>query len=203
MSQRLSKYIKWSFISNTLISFESVISTHSMLSVVGHASTEAIASYNFIGKDILGQLGGAYIIKKFGSQIDTDTPKFVKKNMIIQQVSTFAECATPLLPFSAFLPVASISNVGKNICFASFGGVNAKMIQFLSEKNSNIGELYSTLCVVNTLASTLGMILGLILVAYVPSHSLRLVIVPVVGYLRYKSFQKSIEDFCFSFEKKF
>ena len=48
------RYVGWSCLSNMIISTESVLSTHSMLSVIGQASSELTFSVNYIGKDIVG-----------------------------------------------------------------------------------------------------------------------------------------------------
>lgn len=169
-----------------------------MLAAVG--TTAAVAnqlsvSYNYIGKDIIGQLGGMVYMNKYGHNADSDKRRFIRNNVAIQQGATFLECATPLLNISGFLPIAAVANVGKNITFAGFGAINATVIQQLAVDN-NIGEIYSKIAVINTLASTLGMCAGLIIAAFVPSHSLRLVLVmPVIAACRIVSYNKSVRGF--------
>ena len=79
------KYVGWSCFSNFVISAESVMSTHSMLSVVGLASTELTISLNFIGKDIIGQMGGLWYINKVGEKADKEPVKFIKYSMAFEQ----------------------------------------------------------------------------------------------------------------------
>ena len=116
-----SKYVGWSCFSNIIISIESVLATHSMLSVIGQSSTELNISVNYIGKDIIGQLGGLYYMNKMGQKADIDSKKFINYSMCFQQCSIFMECMTPLLPIYTFIPVAGIANIGKNIAFTGIG----------------------------------------------------------------------------------
>lgn len=187
------KYVGWSCFSNFIISIESVLSTHSMLSVVGQASTELTLSVNYIGKDIVGQIGGFYYMNKMGEKADKEPKKFVKYSMAFQQASVFMECSTPMLPISTFIPVAGLANVGKNIAFTGIGAVNAKIIATLAEDN-NVGEIYAKISVLNTLGSTIGMGLGLVIAAHIPDHTTRLGLMPILTMIRIYSYSKAIED---------
>lgn len=186
-------YVVWSCISNIFVSIENVISTHSMLSVLGKSSTELTLSVNFIGKDFIGQLGALTYMNKLGNKADKDPKKFIKYSMILQQSSTFLESFTPLLPIEAFIPLAGFSNIMMNISFTGFGAINAKIIPKLAEDN-NIGEIYAKLSVINTIGSSLGMGLGLCTVALVPDHSMRLFILPVLASIRIYSYKKAIHE---------
>jgi hypothetical protein len=187
------RYVGWSCLSNFIISIESVLSTHSMLSVVGQTSSELTLSVNYIGKDIVGQLGGLYYMNKMGQKADKDPPKFIKYSMIFQQTAVFMECATPLLPISTFIPVAGLANVGKNIAFTGLGAVNAKIINKLAKEN-NVGEIYAKISVLNTLGSTTGMGLGLVIAVYLPDHSMRLALMPFLAFIRIYSYNKAVQD---------
>lgn len=187
-----SKYVGWSCFSNFIISIESVLATHSMLSVIGQSSTELNISVNYIGKDIIGQLGGLYYMNKMGQKADIDSKKFINYSMCFQQCSIFMECMTPLLPIYTFIPVAGIANIGKNIAFTGIGAVNAKIINKLAEDN-NIGEIYAKITVLNTLGSTIGMGIGLIIAAKLPDHTMRLCLMPFLTSIRIYSYNKAIE----------
>ena len=187
-----SKYVGWSCFSNIIISIESVLSTHSMLSVIGQSSTELNISVNYIGKDIIGQLGGLYYMNKMGQKADIDSKKFINYSMCFQQCSIFMECMTPLLPIYTFIPVAGIANIGKNIAFTGIGAVNAKIMTKLAEDN-NIGEIYAKITVLNTLGSTIGMGIGLIIAAKLPDHTMRLCLMPFLTAIRIYSYNKAIE----------
>ena len=184
-------YMGWSFISNVLISVENVLGMHSMLSTVGKESTEIVASFNYIGKDLFGQIGGIWYMHRIGSETDNRPRYFVKKSMYIQQLSIIAECATPLLPSYLFIPVAGLANVGKNASFTGLGAVNAKVIQGLS--GNYTGELYTKISAVNTLASTIGMGIGLTIAAKIPDHATRLAFVPFISILRTVTYQRALK----------
>lgn len=191
VDKNYGKYVAWSCFSNFIISIESVLSTHSMLSVVGQSSSELTLSVNYIGKDIVGQIGGLWYMNKMGQKADKEPSKFIKYSMISQQIPVFMECATPLLPLNIFIPVAGVANVGKNIAATGLGAVNAKIIQKLACEN-NIGEIYSKISVLNTLGSTIGMGLGLVIAAHIPDHTMRLCLMPILTGIRVYSYQKAI-----------
>ena len=190
--QKYLNYILWSSISNIVFSIENVISTHSMLSVVGKASTELTLSINFIGKDLIGQLGALTYMNKMGKKADKDPYNFIKYSMCLHQSSVLLENLTPLLPIEIFMPIAGISNIMMNISFTGFGAINAKVISILAQDN-NIGEIYSKLSVINTMCSSIGMGLGLVIVAFIPDHSIRLGILPLLCIIRIYSYIKAID----------
>ena len=186
-------YVAWSSLSNVIVSMENVISTHSMLSVLGKASTELTLSVNFISKDLIGQVGALTYMNKMGKKADKEPQKFIKNSMILQQSSVFLESFTPLLPIEAFIPIAGISNIMMNISFTGFGAINAKIIPKLAE-DDNVGEIYAKLTVINTIGSSLGMGLGLGVAAFIPDHSMRLCILPILASIRIYSYKKAIHD---------
>jgi ACT domain-containing protein len=186
------RYVGWSCLSNVIISTESVLSTHSMLSVIGNASSELTLSVNYIGKDIVGQLGGLYYMNKMGQKADKEPIKFIKHSMVLQQSAVIMECVTPLLPLGAFIPIAGVANITKNISFTGFGAVNATIIQKLAEED-NIGEIYAKISVLNTIGSTFGMGLGLIIASKIPDHTMRLGLLPILAGIRIYTYNKAID----------
>ena len=186
------QYIGWSCLSNVIISMESVLSTHSMLSTIGHTSNEFTLSVNYIGKDIVGQLGGLYYMNKMGSKIDKNSVDFIKYSMILEQSAVVLECTTPLLPLGSFIPVAGVANVTKNVSFTGFGAVNAKIIQKLAQEN-NVGEIYAKISVLNTIGSSIGMGLGLVIASYLQDHTMRLGLIPILSYMRLYTYKRSIK----------
>ena len=187
-----NKFILWSSISNTIGSIQGVLSTHSMLSVVGNASNELTISINYIGKDIAGQLGGLWYINKIGKRVDTQSKQITNINLGINEISILLECLTPFLPIYTFIPIAGLANVGKNISFTGLGAINAKIIQKLA-KDNNIGEIYSKITMINTLGSSIGMGIGLALSGLIPDHSTRLCLMPILSILRIYTYKKSIK----------
>ena len=191
--QHYARYVGWSCLSNTIVSIESVLSTHSMLSVVGQASSELTLSINYIGKDILGQIGGLLYMNKIGNKADKDPMNFINYSMFFQQTAVIVQCFTPLLPINMFIPVAGLANIGQNIAFTGIGAINAKVIQKLAQED-NIGEIYAKVTVINTLGSTLGMGIGLIIAGHVPDHSMRLCLMPFFTIMRIHSYKRAIEN---------
>jgi hypothetical protein len=184
------KYIKYSFLSNIFSSAQSAIITDNMLYAI-NTNSETIRTINYIGKDIIGQLGGLIVLSKVGNLADEKPKSFLVYSNIIQQTGNISTCLTPFFP-SYFLPIAGISNILSNLSFTGFGAVNAKCIGNMS--NNNVGELYSKISLVNTLGSSLGLLLGLCINILIPDYSKRTGIVCILGFLRIYTYNKGIKD---------
>lgn len=205
----MNRFITFSALSSFAVSVESVVSTHSMLHTLtplsptlGADITSATLSLNFIGKDFIGQVGSLFYMYRRSGQIDKTPHRYLNKILVFQQLSITAECLTPYISQSLFLPVAGASNVIKNITFTGIGAINTKCINSLSEsgpenENNNIGELYAKITAVNTCASSLGMIVGLSMIAFIPQHEIRLMILPVFSILRIVSMKYAVKPFSF------
>lgn len=188
-NKNYTKYIGWSFCSNILVSAESVLATHSMLHAIDTGS-ETMRTVNYIGKDIIGQIGGLVYMAKMGIKSDTEPRKFLQYSNATQQISYLAMCATPLFP-SYFLPIAGCANVLSNIAFTGFGAINARCIRDLAI-DDNIGEIYAKISVVNTFGSSIGLLLGLGITSYYPSHEMRLLFLPILATARIYTMNKAI-----------
>lgn len=186
------KYLYWNSFSNFIVSIESVLSTHSMLTTVG-ANIGVNVSINFIGKDIIGQIGSLYAMNKIGKYIDKEPLRFLKMSLLLEQTSILMECATPIFPLSSFIAVGGISNVGKGIAFSGIGCLSATVVNKLSIDKDNIGEIYSKIGIVNTITTSVGMSLGLLIASLIPCHETRLCLIPILACFRYLGFYKSIE----------
>jgi len=185
------QYIGWSFASNCLVSTQSVLSVHSMLSAVDTGGSDAVRTANYVGKDIIGQTGGLWYMSKMGKHSDKNPKKFLFYSNIVQQASYVVTCCTPLCP-SYFLAIAGTANIMTNISFTGFGAINARCIQRLAV-DDNIGEIYAKISVINTLGSSIGMIVGLGITTAVPDHTLRLCLVPLIGVVRVYCYNKAVE----------
>jgi hypothetical protein len=190
---KFRQFACWSFATNVFASIESIMSSHSMLNVVAKADTEVLMTVNYMAKDILGQLGGIIYISKMGSAFDKYPRTIANHAMTAQQTAIVIECLTPLLPLTYFIPVAGVANMVKNISFTGFGGVNTKILSQLANKDLGIGELYSKLTIVNTVASTIGMICGLGLIAKVPDDTVRMSLMPFIIGARIFTFNRAIK----------
>jgi len=186
-----AQYVGWSFLSNALVSVETAVATHNMLHAMSSGS-DALRTVNYVGKDVIGQLGGLWFMSRMSYKADKHPKRFLLYSNVIQQVAYMGVCATPMAP-DYFLPIAGASNLLLNIAFTGFGAINAKCIQKLSA--SNIGEAYAKISVVNTLGSSLGLLAGLGLMTLVADSGLfHLVIVSISGSLRVYSFSRAIRN---------
>lgn len=186
---KYTSYVGWSFASNVLVSAESAMATHSMLYSIG-GDAETIRTANYIGKDVIGQLGCLAYIAKTGKDADKDPCRYLFYSNIAQQFSYMSLCATPMLP-EYFLPIAGISNIFSNVSFIGFGAINAKCIQELAI-DGNVGELYAKISVFNTIGSSIGLLIGLGIITVVPDHSTRLCIIPIFAFCRVYCFNRAV-----------
>lgn len=183
-----AQYVGWSCISNALISVETAVATHNMLDAMSSGS-DTLRTVNYIGKDVIGQLGGLWFMSKMSYKADKYPKRFLLYSNLVQQMAYMGICATPLAP-DYFLPIAGASNLLLNLSFTGFGAINAKCIQGLSA--SNIGEAYAKISVVNTLGSSLGLLAGLGLTTLGADNGLfHLAVVSITGSLRIYSFNRA------------
>jgi len=194
----LRQYLKWTAINSFSTSVSSVISTNSMLSSITSEgpSYSSIITANYIGKDIIGQLGGLMYAWKTGKTADTQPLKYITKGVCVLQASFYIENLAPLVTNKLFvLPFLGFSSTLKNISFISIGAVNANNLQKLATQcasTSNIGECYSKAASINTLSSTLGMICGIGIIYFIPSYTVRTtVILPIMSVISIYSLRKS------------
>lgn len=183
------QYIGWSFISNVFVSVENALATHSILHAIDNGS-ETIRTANYIGKDIIGQLGGLIYMSNMGGKADEKPRKFLLYSTISQQTAYMSLCTTHIFP-EYFLPIAGFSNILSNISFTGFGAINAKCIQMLAIDN-NIGEIYAKVSVFNTWGSSIGLLIGIGITAIVPDHNTRLCIIPFLAIARVLTFRRAI-----------
>ena len=190
MHPKYYSYMKWSFLTNICVSAESALVTHNMLQVVGLQS-ELIRTVNYIGKDVIGQIGGLMYMSKMAINADKKPDKFLMYSHVIQQSSFFLTFITPLFP-SYFLVIAGVSNILTNVSFTGYGALNAKAIQELAIDGSGVGENYAKITGVNTLGSSIGLALGIGLTALIPSYTARLLLLPFLASIRIYSFNRSM-----------
>lgn len=155
LSTPFKRYAFWSFITNTVSSTQSVLAIHSMYSTA-QTGANSITT-NMVSKDIVGQIGGAMYMYGMGKHIKLEQPKYIRKIIALQQTSLMVESMMPLFGPSLFIPIAGISNMTTNITYAGIGAVNAKIISDFG----NVAELYTRMTAINTVASTIGMSIGL------------------------------------------
>ena len=189
---KYKNYVYWSFISNIFVSAETVLSSHSMLSAMDTSSSETIRTVNYIGKDIIGQIGSLGYMTTMGDKADKKPKTFILYSNILQQIGFSTMCITPFIP-EYFLPIAGISNVLTNISFIGFGAINAKCIQKLAIDN-NVGEIYAKISIVNTIGSSIGLLLGVGITTLIPDHNSRILFLPFLAFIRILTFNYAIRD---------
>lgn len=188
---RYLHYIRWSVLSNAIVSVQSVLSIHSMLAAIDLDGSDAVRTANYVGKDIIGQVGSLGYMANMAKKADQDPNKFLLYSNGFQQFSYMATCITPMVDAVYFLPIAGTANVMTNISFTGFGAINAKCIQTLAIDN-NVGEIYAKVTVLNTIGSSIGMMSGVWLTALIPDHTLRLGLVPLLGIARVYTYNKAV-----------
>jgi hypothetical protein len=177
-------------VSNFIVSIETAMATHSMLHAIGSSVDSTIQTHSYIAKDIIGQLGGLGYMTKVGQRIDREPKRFLVHSNIIQQTAITSMCVTPFFS-SYFLPVAGLSSILTNISFTGFGAINVKCIRSISDTN-NMGEVYAKLTMLNTLGSSLGLLVGIGITIALPDHGTRLCFIPLLAGLRVYTFNKAI-----------
>lgn len=99
----------------------------------------AAAAYTWVLKDGIGQLGGILFASRYGRNFDEDIKKWRFMAMLAMNIAIYIEIMTLRFP-TYFLALASIANVGKNVCFllasASRASINVKFA-----KRNNIGDI--------------------------------------------------------------
>lgn len=191
-NKAVKNYIKWMAINSWATSTSSVISTNSMLnSIMTTPSYTSIIATTYIGKDILGQLGGLIYAYKTGKHADKNPLNYVSKGVFLGQLSFYLENFSPLISNkNLILPFLGLSSCLKNVSFISIGAVNANNLQKIS--NQNIGEVYTKVASINTLASTGGMITGIAIINFLPSYTVRtFLIMPILTFISLYSLRKS------------
>jgi hypothetical protein len=154
-------------------------------------SYTSVIATTYVGKDIIGQLGGLGYAWRTGKKADQQPMKYVTKGALIQQGALFLENFSILITNKTFvLPFLGLSSTMKNVSFISMGAVNANNLQKLS--SGNIGEFYSKVASINTLSSTLGMITGIGIIHMVPSYTVRtILIMPLLGIVSIYSLRQA------------
>lgn len=188
-SNKYNQFIGWSFASTVLVSIQTVLTTNSMLDVVTDSGD--YKTLNYIGKDIIGQMGGVVYMSKMSENSDKEPKKFINISNGVQQSSFMLMAITPLIDSSVFLPFAGVSNTLANISFSGYGIINAKCIQNMAI-DKNIGELYGKITAVNTIGSSVGLSIGVLISMYIPDVHSRCVILPFLGALRVLTYNKAV-----------
>jgi hypothetical protein len=187
-----SQYLGWSFVSNLTVGLEVAWGTHCTLEVLNTMHDSELRTWTYLGKDIFGQLGALGYLSKMSALADADPKRFTYYAHLLQQGGFLVVFCTPCFDSMYYLPMASVANLCSNIAFVGFGAVNAKCTQGLAASQNNWGDIYGKPSVANTLASTIGMGLGLLLLNVLPDAEVRLWFFPALALVRVGSFSKAL-----------
>ena len=189
---KYTQYVSFSFLSNILVSAEVAITTHNMLSSINTTSSDNMRTFNYIGKDIIGQVGGLLYMSRMGKKADQNPKRFLLYSNLLQQGGFFLAYFSKIFP-QYFLGIAGVSNILSNISFTGFGAVNAKCIYKLALKD-NIGEIYSKITVINTIGSSLGLMAGVGIISTGKDDNQKMYIMQLLAIGRICTYQKAIKN---------
>lgn len=142
----------------------SFISTQALFVALGSTTTKASlysAAYTWVLKDGIGQLGAILFAGKYGKSFDQDVKKWRFMCMLLMNLSIIVEMATLRFP-GAFIYLASIANIGKNVTFLCASATRAS-INLKFAKHNNIGDIASKAVTQFTACSLMGIGAGLII----------------------------------------
>lgn len=162
VSEGYAKFTIYTLLSSVSVTALAFISTQALFVALGSTTTQASlysAAYVWVLKDGIGQLGGILFAGKFGKSFDEDVKKWRFLCMILMNISIIIEMITLRFP-SAFIYLASIANVGKNITFLCSAATRAA-INLKFAKQNNIGDIAGKSVTQFITASLVGMAIGL------------------------------------------
>ena len=71
-----TKYIAWSFVSNLCVSIQTAMTTNNMLNAISSPEDTGYRTLNYIGKDVIGQVGGLIYMAKISEKADKNPGLF-------------------------------------------------------------------------------------------------------------------------------
>lgn len=169
------KFTMWTGLQGISSSFIGVLSTQAMLGTLMNISSvssdcggwlskgAAAATINWILKDGLGQAGGIALVSLLGSRLDSQARFLRFHSTVLFLIGSLLEFSIPFactFSSSAFLGLASIANVLKNVSWMVVSATRAHFMKNFAVKG-NLGDLTGKAASQMTLASLIGTGLGL------------------------------------------
>ncbi|KAI8922937.1 vitamin B6 photo-protection and homoeostasis-domain-containing protein, partial [Entophlyctis helioformis] len=135
-------YTLWHLVNSVTGTIAGTLSTQALLQALGLGAGVAIglaATTNWIIKDGFGLLGGVLFAGFMGNRFDA-SPKYYRflANLCIQ-AANLMELMTPMVPH-LFIPIASLSNIGKNIGWLAASATRASMHRGFTRRD-NLGDI--------------------------------------------------------------
>eukprot|EP00039_Didymoeca_costata_P001315 m.51519 g.51519 ORF g.51519 m.51519 type:complete len:487 (+) comp10737_c0_seq6:160-1620(+) len=157
-----------------------VLSMQALLYAVGLGSSSVplAGAINWVLKDGLGQLGGILCASFLGSKFNDDPKRYRFWSTVSLQVSlmlaqftylvyfdlkatSLLELLTPLFPH-LFLPLASISNVGKNVSWLAGSATRAQIHNSFALRD-NLGDITGKITAQSIAGSLVGTAMGILI----------------------------------------
>ncbi|KAJ3366627.1 hypothetical protein GGF32_003271 [Allomyces javanicus] len=161
------RYTRWTFVHAVTGTVTGVLSMQSLLYAIGlgAGSIPVAAALNWIIKDGLGQLGGVLYASIMGEKFDSEPKRLRFNAALAMQGACLVDLLTPLVPH-LFLPLASLSNIGKNIAWLASSATRAQIHQTLA-MHDNLGDITGKAGSQTTAAGVVGTGLGVVVSAMV------------------------------------
>jgi len=158
-----AEYVKLQMTASLASSAIGVLSTQSLLYAMGlgAGAIPLAAALNWIIKDGIGQVGGIIFASLVNDRFDANPKRWKMVATISLDLSCALELLAPLAP-GYFLAIASLANVGKNVCFLSASASRAAIHNSFA-KRENLADITAKAGSQFIVTSILGTGLGIVL----------------------------------------
>ncbi|KAJ3298486.1 hypothetical protein HDU79_010222 [Rhizoclosmatium sp. JEL0117] len=173
-------YSLWQFAHSVSGTVTGTLSTQALLHALGlgaAASAGLAATTNWIIKDGFGLLGGVLYAGSVATKFDDQPKRFRFLSAALIQFSSLLELLTPLMPH-LFVPIASISNIGKNIGWLASSASRAAIHKGFTLQD-NLGDVTAKSGAQSTMAGLLGTLVGIGLSFFIGASSSPLTLLQV------------------------
>lgn len=163
------QFTAFAFTASVAGSAAMVLSTQSLLLAVGVVGSSNVpqagimaGAFNWVMKDLIGQLGGVLFASQMGKTraFDADPKRWRMVAAMTLDGATLMEILSPMLPSVWLLPVAGIANIGKNIGFLTASASRASINQALAIRG-NLGDVTAKAGSQAIVASLMGTTIGI------------------------------------------
>ncbi|KAG9304803.1 hypothetical protein G9A89_016833 [Geosiphon pyriformis] len=180
-------FTKWQILNKVAGSVTGVLSMQSLLFAMGLGakSVPLAAAFNWIIKDGLGQFGGVLYAAFISSRFDSEPKRYRFQASLSMQLACLVELITPLYPH-LFILLASISNIGKNICWLAGAASRAQMTKTFALRD-NLGDITGKSRSQGTAAGLLGTGIGIAISATITAISTPISIISAAQPVTYIS----------------
>lgn len=131
----------------------------------------AAATVNWVLKDGLGQLGGIGFVALMGRRFDLHPQQLRMMSGLLLKAAVVLELCTPFVP-RYFVPLAAIATAFMNVSWMACSASRAPILKTMSTGGGNLGELMGKAASQLTIASMLGMGVGMALSEALRVHGL-------------------------------